>query len=82
MIAIKTMMQKKNFPALQGKERGWIRWGWCACFLIFLSSCGDGRPISEIVAEEDSLCIDTVATLDEVPVPETETGADSLTANR
>jgi hypothetical protein len=38
-------------------------------------SCGS-KPVPGLVAEEDSLCIDTVATLDEV-VPDT-LEADSL----
>lgn len=48
-------------------------------FLIFIS-CG-GKPTLADVAEEDSLCIDTVATLDEVAVPDTLAPADSVTAD-
>ena len=49
-------------------------------FFIFIScSCNSGSLAD--VAEEDSLCIDTVATLDEVAVPDTLAPADSVTAD-
>ncbi len=48
-------------------------------FFIFIS-CG-GKPTLADVAEEDSLCIDTVATLEEVAVPDTVAPADSVEAD-
>jgi len=40
-------------------------------FIFLLSSCGGKQTLAD-VAEEDSLCIDTVATLDDVvSVPDT-----------
>lgn len=53
-------------------------------FFLFLTlalpllSCTDGKIGKEnMVAEEDSLCIDTIASLDDVTVPDT-LEADSL----
>lgn len=46
---------------------------------IFIS-CG-GKPTLADVAEDDSLCIDTVATLEEVAVPDTVAPADSVEAD-
>ena len=47
-------------------------------FLFLLSSCGGNQTLAE-VAEEDSLCIDTVASLDDVVLePDTVAQADSL----
>ena len=48
-------------------------------FFIFIS-CG-GKPTLADVAEDDSLCIDTVATLEEVAVPDTVAPADSVEAD-
>ena len=48
-------------------------------FFIFIS-CG-GKPSLADVAEDDSLCIDTVATLEEVAVPDTVAPADSVEAD-
>ena len=48
-------------------------------FFIFIS-CG-GKPTLADVAEDDSLCIDTVATLEEVAVPDMVAPADSVEAD-
>ena len=45
--------------------------------LLLLTSC-NGKPTLTNVAEEDSLCIDTVATLDDVVLTDTVAKADSL----
>ena len=47
---------------------------------FILISCG-GKPTLADVAEDDSLCIDTVATLEEVAVPDTVAPADSVEAD-
>ena len=70
-------MQLFFLPALQGRERGRA----CLALLLFLPllffSC-NGKPTLANVAEEDSLCIDTVATLDDVVLTDTVAKADSL----
>lgn len=49
-------------------------------FFIFISCSGNPGSLAD-VAEDDSLCIDTVATLEEVEVPDTTARADSLAAD-
>lgn len=49
-------------------------------FFIFISCTGNPGSLAD-VAEDDSLCIDTVATLDEVALPDTVARADSLAAD-
>ena len=46
-------------------------------FLFLLSSCGGNQTLAE-VAEEDSLCIDTVASLDDVMLEPDTLDTDSL----
>lgn len=48
------------------------------CMTFF--SCGGKQALAD-VAEEDSLCIDTVATLDDVFVPDTTAKPDTLMAD-
>ena len=47
-------------------------------FLPLLFFSCNGKPTLANVAEEDSLCIDTVATLDDVVLTDTVAKADSL----
>jgi len=68
MKAIRTKLKKILPPSL---------WEGVGVGLLLLTSC-DGRQTLANVAEEDSLCIDTVATLDDVAVADTVAVADSL----
>ena len=47
---------------------------------IFISCSFNSGSLAD-VAEDDSLCIDTVATLDEVEVPDTVARTDSVAAD-
>ena len=67
------IMKNISLSALQGRAR---LSGMLLCMLL-LVSCG-GSTVAN-TAEEDSLCIDTVATLDEVP--DTVTIVDTLTVD-
>lgn len=49
-------------------------------FFIFISCTGNPGSLAD-VAKDDSLCIDTVATLDEVEVPDTTARTDSVAAD-
>ena len=46
-------------------------------FIFLLSSCGGNQTLAD-VAEEDSLCIDTVASLDDVMLEPDTLDTDSL----
>ena len=50
-------------------SRRWARMGVGLLLLLFISCTS--KPVPGYVAEEDSLCIDTVASLDEVMQPDT-----------
>lgn len=63
----KTILRSVLLPSLTG-GLGWV---------LFLLSC-TGKPSLAEVAEEDSLRIDTVATLEDMALPDTTACADSL----
>lgn len=71
------IMKKANLPALQVRERGMCRLA-VLFFLPFLFFSCDGNQTLADVSEEDSLCIDTVATLDDVELADTIAVTDSL----
>ena len=59
-------------------QQGMGRIGICLlCLSLLFVSCGGKQTLAN-VAEEDSLCIDTVATLDDEMQPDTIAESDSL----
>lgn len=66
----KTILRSVLLPSLYGRVGVGLS-------VLFLLSC-TGKPSLAEVAEEDSLRIDTVATLDDMALPDTTACADSL----